>query len=101
MKKVAVLSLASLFLLTGCGNKVKCKTEDGTYTGTIKGGYVVKLTATQKFDSKEEAKETCDMAKSVYGSKSVKCKSKSVSMTMDIPKSSKVTKADFKEEFCK
>ena len=25
MKKVVVLGLASLFLLTGCGNKVVCK----------------------------------------------------------------------------
>ena len=52
MKKGLVLGLAGLFLLTGCGNKVKCS-------------------------------------------------GKKVSLTMNAPKGTKMTKEEFKKQYCK
>lgn len=67
MKKVVVLGLTSLFLLTGCGSKVVCKgtTEDGgqkikmKITATIKSDKVSKASATMTFSDKKTAEQTC------------------------------------------
>ena len=46
MKKGLVLGLAGLFLLTGCGNKVKCTSDDATYEATFKKDNITKITIT-------------------------------------------------------
>ncbi len=101
MKKVAVIGLASLFLLTGCGNTVKCKKDGITYEGKFKDNNITEITVSEKADSKKEAKDTCELAKTFYGKKNVKCSGKTVSITMKAPKGTKATKEDFKKEYCK
>lgn len=105
MKKGLVLGLAGLFLLTGCGNKVKCSNGDETYVGKFKKNNITEITVTQKYDSKDKAKESCTAAKamkSLYGEGTkVKCSSKKVSLTMKAPKGTKVTKEEFKKQYCK
>ena len=44
---------------------------------------------------------TCELAKTFYGKKNVKCSGKTVSITMKAPKGTKATKEDFKKEYCK
>lgn len=104
MKKGLVLGLASLVLLTGCGNKVKCKVDDGTVIGTFKNNNITKITMTEKYKTKSEAKANCATVKSMkslYGDDAkVKCSSKSVSLTISAPKGTKMTKEQFKKQYC-
>ena len=105
MKKGLVLGLAGLFLLTGCGNKVKCSSGDSTYEGTFKKDNLTKITMTEKYSNKKEAKENCALVKSMkslYGKDAkVKCSSKKVSLTMNMPEGTKMTKKEFKTNYCK
>lgn len=105
MKKGLVLGLAGLFLLTGCGNKVKCSSGDETYVGKFKKDNIVEITMTEKYKSKDDAKESCTAAKamkSLYGEGTkVKCSSKKVSLTIKVPKGTKITKEEFKKRYCK
>lgn len=105
MKKGLVLGLAGLFLLTGCGNKVKCTSDDATYEATFKKDNITKITISEKYKSKSEAKESCTAAKamkSLYGEGTkVKCSGKKVSLTMNAPKGTKMTKEEFKKQYCK
>lgn len=91
MKKVVVLGLASLFLLTGCGNKVVCKgesKEDGQkvnmkVTATLKSKKVDKVKATMKFSDKKSAEEMCgllELAKQFSSDSKIefKCKGKTI-----------------------
>ena len=95
MKKGLVLGLAGLFLLTGCGNKVKCSSGDSTYEGTFKKDNLTKITMTEKYSNKKSMK-------SLYGKDAkVKCSSKKVSLTMNIPEGKKMTKKEFKTNYCK
>jgi hypothetical protein len=99
MKKVAVLGLASLFLLTGCGsNKVTCSSDEGKVIATLKDDKVSKVSIEIKAPSKEEAKAFC----AIY--KGAKCSGKTVKISdasemMGISKSElgKVTKDTFKK----
>ena len=104
MKKGLVLGLAALFLVTGCG-KVKCTDGDTTYVGSFKKDNITKLTITEKYKSKSEAKENCDTVKSMkslYGEGTkVKCSSKKVSITVKAPEGTKMSKDDFKKTYCK
>ena len=108
MKKGVVLSIAALVLLTGCGNKVKCTSKNEetgakyTYTGTFKKDNLEKYTISVKYKTKDEAKESCESAKKVYDKKDVKCSGKTVKVTQKRPAGNdeKVTKDDFKKEFC-
>lgn len=104
MKKGLVLGLAGLFLLTGCGNKVKCSDGDAEYVGTFKKDTITKITISEKYKSKSEAKESCAGAKamkSLYGEGAeVKCSGKKVSVTIKAPKGTKMTKKDFKKQYC-
>ena len=70
MKKVVVLGLASLFILTGCGsNKVTCKgtaKENGQkvdmkVVGTVKNDKISKVSAEMKFSDKDTAKSMCSL----------------------------------------
>lgn len=70
MKKVMVLGLASLFILTGCGSKkVVCSgttTEDGQkikmkVTGSLKKDKIDKISAEMKFSDKDTAKQMCGL----------------------------------------
>ena len=106
MKKGLVLGLAGLFLLTGCGSKVKCTNGDATYVGKFKKNALTEITMTEKYKTKDEAKQSCTAAKamkSLYGEGTkVKCSSKKVSLTIKAPKDAeKVTKEQFKKEYCK
>ena len=105
MKKGLVLGLAGLFLLTGCGNKVKCSQDGTEYVGTFKSNNITKVTISEKYKSKSEAKESCAAAKamkSLYGEGTeVKCSGKKVSLTMKAPKGTKMTKEEFKKQYCK
>lgn len=104
MKKGLVLGLAGLFLLTGCG-KVKCTNGNDTYVGKFKNDNISEMTITEKFKSKDEAKEYCTTIKamkSIYGEGTkVKCSSKKVSVTVKAPKGTKMTKKEFKDSYCK
>ena len=59
MKKLLIISI-TLILLTGCGNKITCKTNGGKiteeYTVKYKNNEIIKLTTqkTYKFDTKEQ-----------------------------------------------
>ena len=92
MKKAVVLSLASLFLLTGCGsskNKVTCKgsmSESGIdatlkVVATLKDNKVSDVDMEYEFSSKDIASLMCSAAKAT-GAK-VKCSGKSVKMSGD------------------
>ena len=104
MKKGLVLGLAGLFLLTGCGNSVKCTDGDTTYKATFKKDNISTITISEKYKSKDEAKQSCSAAKamkSLYGEGTkVKCSSKKVSMTMKAPSGTKMTKEQFKKQYC-
>lgn len=104
MKKGIVLGLASLFVLTGCGDKVTCTSE------TVEGGKKVtmkmvgtfkkdKLTETEmiaEFSDKDTAKKACDEAKK--SDKNVKCSGKKISQTTKVSKDDQATsKEDFKK----
>lgn len=96
MKKTLVLGLAGLFLVTGCGNKVTCKSDEGTVTASLKDNKVTKISMKIEAPSKSEAKAFC----SLY--KNAKCSGKTVKIDdaaslMGISKSQlgKVTKDDF------
>ncbi|MBO4600735.1 MAG: hypothetical protein J5634_00655 [Bacilli bacterium] len=99
MKKVAVLGLASLFLLTGCGsNKVTCKSDEGKVTATIKNDKVTNISMEMTASSKEEAQMVCALYKEA------KCSGKTVKISdaaslMGYSKSdlSKLSKDDFKK----
>lgn len=106
MKKVLVLGLASLFLLTGCGNKVTCtrKLSEGGKTITAKIIAKVKSNKIDSFDVQydTDSKDTAKLFCTVY--KSAKCSGKTVKITGDdalsmvgISKSElkKTTKKDF------
>lgn len=105
MKKGLVLGIAGLFLLTGCGNSVKCTDGDTTYKATFKKDNISTITISEKYKTKDEAKQSCSAAKamkSLYGEGTkVKCSSKKVSLTMNAPKGTKMTKDDFKKQYCK
>ena len=99
MKKVAVLGLASLFLLTGCGSKkVTCKSDEGKVIATLKGDKVSKISFEMEAPSKEEAKAVCALYKDA------KCSGKTVKISdaaslMGFSKSDleKLSKDDFKK----
>ncbi|MCR5787685.1 MAG: hypothetical protein K6G37_01160 [Bacilli bacterium] len=95
MKKVAVLGLTSLFLLTGCGSKnnVVCtgSTNEGgekismKVTGSLKGDKIEKVSAKLTFGSKDKAKQYCSifelansMASDSKDKIDVKCSGKSI-----------------------
>lgn len=105
MKKGLVLGLAALFLVTGCGNKVKCTKDGSEYIGTFKNDNITKITMAEKYKTKAEAKENCAAAKAMkalYGEDAkVKCSGKKVSLTVSAPKGTKMTKKQFKENYCK
>ena len=69
MKKGIILGLVSLFILTGCGNKVVCTwkiTEDGErsqlrVTATFKNDKIDKLDAEISFVDAATAKEYCSL----------------------------------------
>jgi len=99
VKKAAILGLASLFVLTGCGsNKLTCKNKEGKVIATIKDDKVSKISMEVTADSKEEAKMVCAFYKGA------KCNGKKV--TIDDAADmlgysnktlSKLSKADFKK----
>ena len=69
MKKGILLGLASLFVLTGCGNKVVCtgKMDEAgmkaevKITATIKADKVDKIAADMTFDDEKTAKSYCGL----------------------------------------
>ena len=71
MKKGILLGLASLFLLTGCGNKVVCSGKvnenglkvDMKVTATFKNDKVNKLSGEIAFDDKDTAEQYCSLFK--------------------------------------
>ncbi len=71
MKKGVLLGLASLFILTGCGNKVVCtgKMDEAgmkataKITATIKSDKVSKVSAAITFDDKQTAETYCGLIK--------------------------------------
>ena len=77
MKKGILLGLASLFILTGCGNKneVVCTgkmDEEGMkaeakITATIKDDKVEKVSAAITFDDKETAEQYCSLFEMANG----------------------------------
>lgn len=106
MKKGLVLGLAGLFLLTGCGNKVKCTSGDTTITGSFKKGVLYEITEKETYKSKDDAKSNCTLAKAAkafYKNAKVKCGSKYVSMTLKAKDlgQEKMTKEEFKKTYCK
>ena len=94
MKKGILLGLASLFVLTGCGNKVVCTgkmDEAGVkaevkITATFKSDKVSKIAADMTFDDEKTAKSYCslfDLANSFAEKEedkiSYECKGKTIS----------------------
>lgn len=99
MKKVAVLGLASLFLLTGCGSKkVTCKSDEGKVIATLKGDKVSKISFEMEAPSKEEAKQFCAIYKQAKCSgKTVKISDAASLMGFSDKDIAKLTKDTFKE----
>lgn len=115
MKRVAVLGIASLFLLTGCGSKVVCKgtaKENGEkvnmkVTATLKKDKIDKVSAKMSFSKKDTAKQYCSLfeAAKALGADSgvdVKCSGKTIEFKdyaqVTGEKLSGMTKADFIKE---
>ena len=69
MKKGILLGIASLFIVTGCGNKVVCtsKVDDAgmkaevKVTAAFKGDKVNKVAAEMTFDDEKTAKSYCSL----------------------------------------
>ncbi len=116
MKKVVVLGLASLCLLTGCGNKVVCKgtqKESGKkvtmkVTATMKSDKVDKVSAKMTFSDKKDATEMCglmELANSFAEKDSdkidVKCKGKTIEIKDYAKMSGESTKGMKKADFIK
>lgn len=99
MKKAAVLGLASLFLLTGCGsNKLTCKSDEGKVIASIKNDKVTKISMEMTASSKEEAKMVCAVYKDAKCSgKTVKINDAASILGYSNKELSKVTKAEFKK----
>ena len=110
MKKTLVLG-ASILLLAGCGNTVKCTTKDKDrdISYTVSGEFNKKdelqsYTQTVKYSDKKDAKQSCKSAKAVYGddkNAKIKCSGKEVSVTVKRPKNAKqeVTKKEFTKAY--
>ena len=98
MKKVAVLGLASLFLLTGCGSKkVTCSSSEGKIIATVKGDKVTKIGAEIDYGSKELAKAACKLDKKAKCSGSnVKYDDAASQMGITKDELSKLTVKEFK-----
>lgn len=111
MKKIAVLGLASLFLLTGCGkSKVQCSQDMNSYgvkinlnvVASFKGNKATNVDYELTFENETLAKAACKQ----YAS--AKCKGKTLTMSYDdyaeefgVKKAdySKMTKKEFKDTF--
>jgi hypothetical protein len=111
MKKYAVLGLASLFLLTGCGkSKIECNRDMTSYgvkmnlnvVATFKGKKATNVDYVLTFENETLAKAAC----SKYSS--AKCKGKTLTLSLDDyakefnakkPDINKMTKDDFKDTF--
>ena len=104
MKKAAVLGLASLFLVTGCGSKVTCSRtlkEDGQemkvkVTGKVKSGKIDSVEVVYETPSKEMAQLFCTFYKDA------KCSGKKATISgdaalemMDITKEDLGSKSEF------
>lgn len=114
MKKVVVLGLTSLFLLTGCGSKVVCKGEtkqsgqkvSAKYTATLKSKKVDKVKVTMKFSDKKSAEDYCglmELAKAFAGDSAkldFKCKGKTIEFS-DYTQMSSEIKGMSKDDFIK
>ena len=85
MKRVAILGLTGLFLLTGCGNKVTCKGTDKVdgskvsvkVTAELESKKVESISAVMKFDDETVAKQYCSKLKFYVGDLA-KCDGKEV-----------------------
>ena len=99
MKKAAVLGLASLFILTGCGsNKLTCKSKEGKVIASLKGDKVTKISMEMTASSKDEAKMICAIYKDAKCSgKTVKIDDAASMLGYSNKELEKVTKAEFKK----
>jgi len=111
MKKIVVLGLASLFLLTGCGkSKVECNRDMSSYgvkmnlnvVATFKGKKATNVDYELTFENETLAKVAC---KQYSGAK---CDGKKLTLSLDEyakqfnvkkPEIEKMTKKDFKDTF--
>lgn len=85
MKKGVILSLASLFLLTGCGSKVTC-TQTLKQSGKEIEAKIIAKVKSKKIDSIEvvyntDSKETANLFCKAYSS--AKCSGKKVTFDND------------------
>lgn len=88
MKRVAILGLTGLFLLTGCGkNKVTCKANDKVQgskvsikvTANLDSKKIESISAVMKFDDKKVASSYCSTLK-FYAGDSLKCDGKKITI---------------------
>ena len=107
MKKGLLLLIIGLFLLTGCGNKVKCTMkQEGistiSITGKFSGNKLKEYTykSVMKFSNSTEYDTSCsiakEMAKQSKGMKTT-CKNRTVTTVQTLTNKENKTKKQFKE----
>lgn len=113
MKKKLFLLILGLFLLTGCGNKVKCELVDKennittTIVGKFKGGKLssYERKTSTKVDSSQEFEQVCKSAKllSSVEDYKVECEKRTVTITQKLKSDSntKYTKSEFMKMYKK
>ena len=111
MKKKVLVLILGLFLLTGCGNKVKCVLDQkqsgqkSTVEAEIKGKKIVKYTYTSEMtlSDTQAFNSICEAAKNVAKDNKMKvtCKKKKVTTIQTFKAGKNETKKDFVKAFKK